>query len=224
MTDTPTSAAPRLRPTRRSWIILALTVVLGLVADLGSKHAAFAYIADQPVTITSQEVLEARADGLPLSSLLPRHQPVRVIAGVLEFTLVLNPGAIFGSGAGKRWFFVVFTVVAIGFALWMFRSWTTARDTGAHIAIGLLVAGGIGNLYDRIRFACVRDFIHPLPGVELPNGWTMPGGGREVWPYVSNVADLLLIIGIGWLVLFTWRTGGPDAKQPRTPTEPATTS
>jgi len=37
--------------------------------------------------------------------------------------------------------------------------------------------------------------------VDLPFGWSYPWGGTEVWPYVSNIADLFLIIGIGILVI-----------------------
>jgi len=149
-------------------------------------------------------VLEARS----LETLIPWHEPVVVIPRVLEFTLVLNPGAVFGIGAGARWFFVIFTVLAIGFGLWMFGAWTKARSGMAHVAIGLLIAGGLGNLYDRLRFACVRDFIHPLPDVRFPFGWRLPGQpSGEIWPYVSNVADLWLLIGIGLLMIHLWRNG-----------------
>lgn len=124
------------------------------------------------------------------------HSPVVVIPDLLNFTLVLNPGAVFGMGAGKRWFFIAFTFVAVTAAIWVFATWTSARSRLAHVAVGLLLSGGLGNLYDRIRYGCVRDFIHPLPGVPLPFGWEWPWGGREVWPYVSNVADLWLILGM----------------------------
>ncbi len=191
----------------RSWIVLMFVTVLGLVADLASKEIAFRRVASIPAEISREDVML----GPPLSRLLPPHEPVVVIPRLLEFTLVLNPGAVFGIGAGKRWFFVAFTAGAIAFAFWMFAKWTTPRDRWAHAAVGLLLAGGLGNLYDRLLFACVRDFIHPLPGVALPFGWSYPWvsgpSAREVWPYVSNVADLLLIIGIAALVVHTWRAG-----------------
>ena len=84
---------------------------------------------------------------------------------------------------------------------------TRARLVQALLSdIGLLISGGLGNLYDRIVFACVRDFLHPLPGVYLPFGWQMPfSGGRELWPYVSNIADLWLLVGIGMLMWYLWR-------------------
>jgi signal peptidase II len=191
----------------RAWAVLAATTIIGLVSDLWSKHAAFVHVAGVPVRLSREEVLSTPM----LGALIPQHDPVRVIPGLLEFTLVLNPGAVFGMGAGKRWFFIAFTLLALGFGLYMFSKWTRPREWTSHVAIGLLLAGGLGNLYDRLVFACVRDFLHPLPGVVLPMGWHWPWGGNEVWPYVSNVADLWLCIGIGILVVRTLRTPVPGA-------------
>jgi signal peptidase II len=214
MTDATTSTSSR-RPREdsaircgRAWAVLLLVMAMGLATDLASKAVAFARIAPHPVVVDRAKVLDAQAHGTPLSRLIPEITPITVIPHVLDFSLVLNPGAVFGIGAGKRWFFVAFTAGAMALAVWMFGAWTRARDRWAHVAIGLLVAGGIGNLYDRLIYGCVRDFIHPLPGVQLPFGWTMPlSGGREVWPYVSNIADLWLLIGIGMLMWYLWRQG-----------------
>jgi signal peptidase II len=117
---------------------------------------------------------------------------------------VLTPGAVFGMGPGQRWFVIGFTLLALGFGMLMFAKWTTASDRFAHIAIGLLIGGGLGNLYDRLTLGCVRDFLHPLPGWKWPRGWTL-AGTNEVWPYVSNLADLFLLIGILMLLLHLWR-------------------
>lgn len=200
---TESTGKPVTRPawqSKRAWLFLAIVTVIGLVVDLVSKSLAFAHVAGARVGIDRGAVLASDA----LDLLIPRHQPVVVVPGLLEFTLVLNPGAVFGVGAGQRWFFVGFTVLALGFAGWIFGAWTKAKDRWAHVAIGLIVAGGLGNLYDRLAFACVRDFIHPLPGVRLPFGLAWPGGSRELWPYVSNIADLYLLVGIGVLLVLNW--------------------
>jgi len=202
----------------RSWLVLMAVVVLGLAADLGSKWWAFANIADRPVVVDRERVLEIAHQQGPefIGHLLPEHQPVVVVPHVLDLTLVLNPGAVFGIGPGKRWFFIVFTVGAMLAGLLLFARGTRQRQTAAHVAIGLLIAGGLGNLYDRLSYGCVRDFLHPLPGVEWPMGITVPWGGRDgrqVWPYVSNIADLWLIIGIGMLVVILWRSDSANAKR-----------
>jgi signal peptidase II len=194
--------------------MLAVAAV-ALGADLASKALAFATIAGGPVVVARERVLEVWRRSGNLSSLIPNHEPVHVVPRLLDLSLVLNPGAVFGMGAGKRWFFVAFTLGAMALAFWMFASWTRARDTVAHIAIGLLIAGGLGNLYDRIIYACVRDFLHPLPGLMLP------GTNRELWPYVSNIADLWLLVGIGILMVYLWRQGGKDAPREAAPATPA---
>lgn len=186
----------------RSWAILLGMTGVGLVLDLWSKAWAFRTIADTPVRVIRDDVLRTEV----LSELIPRHAPQEIIPGLLDFTLVLNPGAVFGLGAGQRWLFVGFTVLAIGMGLWMFARWTTSRHWLAHLCLGLVFAGGLGNLYDRVVFGCVRDFIHPLPRAMI--------GSWEIWPYVGNVADKFLIIGIAGLMWHLWRTPDPQSEPP----------
>ena len=65
----------------------------------------------------------------------------------------------------------------------------------------MILAGGMGNLYDRIAFSVVRDFLHMFPGGKLPFDWHWPGGSTELFPWVFNVADLLLLVGMTLLLL-----------------------
>lgn len=201
LTNSPPHQSVRTYP--KAWALLLTTSGVGVAIDLVTKWAAFEFVGDAPVRVSRAAVLAARTPG----DTLPYPVPTReIIPGLLDFTLVLNPGAVFGIGAGKRFMFIGFTAFALCFALFLFLKWTLRRDHLSHAAVGLLIAGGLGNLYDRLMFACVRDFIHPLPGLRLPGGWEWPWGGRDVWPYVSNVADLFLILGIGALI---WRTLRP---------------
>jgi signal peptidase II len=199
-----TRADERAGSNRRAWVVLLAVIAFGLVTDLGSKWLAFEKIADAPVHVEREQVLEVGPGRL--SELLPQHRPVTVIPHVLDLSLVLNPGAVFGIGPGKRWFFVAFTIGAMIAGVALFAKGTRAKQTMAHVAIGLLISGGLGNLYDRLAFGCVRDFLHPLPGVSYPFGISTPWSGNQVWPYVSNIADLWLIVGIVMLVVILWRT------------------
>lgn len=199
-------ASARAWSSKKAWFTLVVVTVGSLAADLLTKWIAFRSIAGQPVVVKREDVLALAAlDPRSVGSIVPRHEPLTILPGVLDLTLVLNPGAVFGVGPGKRWFFIAFTAIALTFGMWMFAKWTRARDTLAHAAIGLLLGGGLGNLYDRLALGCVRDFLHPLPGMRWPNGWKPFGGDGQVWPYVSNLADLLLLIGIGMLLVFLWR-------------------
>lgn len=223
----PAATGPRAMRSAGAWLLLAIVTTLGLAADLGTKAWAFRTVAGVPIVVERETVL-AIAESNPHDigrGIIPRHDPVVVIPSVLHFTLVLNPGAVFGIGAGQRWFFVVFTAIAMTVALCVFAFATRARDRWTHAAIGLLLAGGLGNVYDRLVYGCVRDFIHPLPGVKFPFGWSPFGDNGEVWPYVSNVADALLIVGIGILAIRLWKhePRKPDAAAatPATPAQPS---
>ncbi len=197
-------------------------MLLAIVTDLGSKRLVFMgcdafsvpSVVGVPVEIKREEVLAKSLDDPRLvTTLIPRHSPRVVVPSGLEFTLVLNPGAIFGIGPGQRWFFVGFSLLALGFGAWMFLRWTGPKDRWSHIGIALLLGGGLGNLYDRLAYACVRDFIHPLPGVKWPLGFKPFGGDGEIWPYVSNLADLYLLIGIVILLAVLWRKDRAVQKQ-----------
>ncbi|MEM8783257.1 MAG: signal peptidase II, partial [Planctomycetota bacterium] len=82
-----------------------------------------------------------------------------------------------------------------------------------HASLALVLAGALGNLYDRVVYAAVRDMLHMLPGVQLPFGMRWPSrggvlGSNEVWPWVFNLADVSLLAGVAGVMIETWRGGG----------------
>jgi lipoprotein signal peptidase len=81
-------------------------------------------------------------------------------------------------------FAVISLVAAAAIIAWTFRP-STARDRTLCIALGLILAGTVGNLYDRVVFSGVRDFLHFY--------WFR-------WP-VFNVADSCLVCGAALLLL-----------------------
>lgn len=77
---------------------------------------------------------------------------------VLDLTYLENRGAIFGSMAGQRWFLVGFTAIIIIIGIvGMFMAARKSKFLG--MSIMLFVAGGIGNLIDRVRSGYVVDFF-----------------------------------------------------------------
>jgi signal peptidase II len=176
-------------------------LLAGLALDLGSKYWAFRTVAGAPVKIVRDEVLSDPDWNVP------HHPGVRALPwDLLHFQLVINRGAVFGIGANRRFFFIAFTIGALAAGLLVFGRFTTSRQTLAHISIGLILAGGIGNLYDRIVYGVVRDFLHMLPDWSMPFGGHWPGGSPELFPWVFNLADTMLLTGMGLLILHMHRS------------------
>ena len=179
-----------------AWVVLLACFATGFTLDLLSKHLAFEHVASRPVELRFGELVGDE-------DYIPWHEGISVIPpDLLDFHLVLNRGAVFGLGQDQRLLFICFTVIAVFVCLLVFSRWTTSRDRLAHVALGLILAGGLGNLYDRIGYGAVRDFLHMFPGRELPWGVSWPGGSREIFPWVFNVADMLLLAGMFCPLLF----------------------
>ena len=180
----------------RAWAVLLGTFAIALALDLWTKDWAFRTVADRPVTLRYEDVA-----GNPSYS-LPWHAGVRAVPpDLLDFRLVLNHGAVFGIGQGRGALFIAFTVLAVGTALWVFGRHTSSRSHMSHVGLALVLAGGIGNMVDRVSVGAVRDFLHLFPRRELPFGLHWPGGSDEWFPWVFNVADMELIAGMCLLML-----------------------
>lgn len=112
----------------------------------------------------------------------------------LNFHLVYNKGALFGMGQGMRPFFVGFAILASVGITWVAA--TMGRGSKLlNVGLGLLLAGALGNLYDRIFHPGVRDFIDMYVG--------------EWHWYTYNVADVAICAGAAAVVLHSFLTPSP---------------
>ncbi len=133
---------------------------------------------------------------------------VRFIPGWLHFEYTENHGAVFGIAQGHRWLFIIVSVAAILFLSWLFA--VSRRGQWFYqILLGMLLAGVLGNMFDRIVYGYVRDMILMLPGWHWPGSWSLPlvdypGSGRDVFPWIFNVADTLLCIGVGLMIVYNF--------------------
>jgi signal peptidase II len=201
------SAAPRAGADRAALRRFVLVALLVLAADLAAKHLAFRLTAGHPV----DPATAASADF--------DHEPRVLVPGVLALKLTLNQGAAFGLGQGGRWVFVVVALAALVIIAGVFRS-SRADARVLHAALGLLMAGALGNLYDRILYGRVRDMLWLLPDVRLPFGWSWPGGSREVYPWIFNVADAAMCVGLAVLLIQSLArgpAGDGDSARERSP-------
>jgi signal peptidase II len=114
--------------------------------------------------------------------------PVNVIGEFVRFTYTRNSGVAFGLGAGHRFPFYVFSMVAVAVILFMFARQRT-HALLRQLALALILGGALGNLVDRLSTGEVVDFI-------------LIGWRQWYWP-VFNVADSAVSVGVA-LFAVTW--------------------
>lgn len=84
---------------------------------------------------------------------------IPAIDGLFHFTNVKNYGAAFSSFAGARWFFVALFLVFLGLVVWEFSKKRMPFSNLERWCIVSLLAGGLGNVIDRVRLGYVIDMI-----------------------------------------------------------------
>lgn len=192
MSDDAPLLAYRHPPAVALFFILAAAV---LGADLWLKAWAFANVAPQPVIIDPAQIQ-------PID-----HEPVIVVPYLLNLHLTTNDGAVFGMGKGQRFFFITMSLIAIVVIVVIFAR-SFAQQRWLHVSLALILAGALGNLYDRAVYSQVRDMLHLFPGVNLPFGWAWPGPGggiRELYPWIFNIADVALVVGVLMMMVNLWK-------------------
>ena len=149
----------------------------GVLLDLSTKIVAFA--------IWDPGVLKWKPTG------------PAVIPGFLYITTRYNPGMAWSVGRTVWWpLLALVTAVIAGYvAYYRHRAVVRAGRRLFDLSLGLVLAGAVGNLVDRILPPhMVRDFIDIWFG-----GWSYP---------VFNVADVFIVAGVIGYVWWGWRIEG----------------
>jgi len=119
-------------------------------------------------------------------------QHYSLIDGFLQFIVRENDGAAFSIFRGQTLFLVGISAVALVVMIYIFFS-RKIHSRLMLFALGCMTSGIIGNLYDRaFNAGRVRDFIDVFIG-------------SHHWP-TFNVADSMLCIGVGLLIIVNLRT------------------
>ncbi len=130
-------------------------------------------------------VLDQLTKSWAQSRLVP-GQPLTVVPGFFDLTLILNPGVAFGIFAGVpaewRWLVTVFSLAALLLLSTMAFRIVPHGGVVGPIALGLVFGGAAGNLLDRWRFGAVVDFVDVH-------------AGQYHWP-AFNVADSAITVGV----------------------------
>lgn len=143
--------------------------------------------ASLALLVTFAVVFLDRITKIFFSNLLSLGESLPVIPHVLHATLVHNTGIAFGFFRDQGVVFIVIPVIAIIlliFNLYYYRQNNAVLNRSYIIAFSLILGGALGNLFDRIVYGYVVDFID-----------------FRVWP-VFNIADSAITIGA---VMIAWQ-------------------
>jgi len=218
-------------------LLLWSLAAVGLWADLASKSWAFGS--------------------------LPAGGRQTVVPGFLTAERSLNSGALFGAFSGWVPAFIIASLLALAFVLYVFGT-SDRRQRFLHVGLALILAGAMGNLYDRafvkadvltlkanangggqvIGIVVSEAGADPVVVASYPDGKEprsfpreriaaidqhgvvrdfikfTPIAGFDYWPWVFNVADALLVVGVAILLITFWRERRPAPANTR-PAAPA---
>jgi len=176
------------------WLFWTLALV-GLALDQGSKYGMFAWLYDGPGRMGEATVVpgvfyfEAKYSHVQEPG-DDWRSGLRSLSA--DYLPEVNHGALWGIGGkdaeGRDFndrFALVSVVAALLIVLYSLRR-TMAEDGWLCLALGLILAGTLGNFYDRLVFAGVRDFL----------AW------RYLYNFpVFNIADSCLVCGATVLLI-----------------------
>jgi signal peptidase II len=168
-----------------SYLFLAFVSVLPLGIDLGSKQWA-------------EKTLDLRP-------------PMIVLEKYVDFILARNKGGAWGllqttSELVRRPFFLLVSALAIGFIVTLY-SRLQPRQRALKWGLPLVLGGALGNVFDRIHYGWVIDFID----VHVTSK-----GVEHHWP-TFNVADIAICLGVALMALDMML--GKRAPKPHPPAE-----
>ncbi len=171
-------------PGRPSPIFLAAVSVVSLVSDVASKLWA-----------------EKKLDGYP--------GIVTVWENHLSFVLAKNRGGAWGLLQGtnenvRRPFFLLVSAAAIAFIVALYRR-LQPHQRALKWGLPLVLGGALGNVFDRIRYGHVIDFIDfRADGLKTANEFVARYAKEHVvtdhWP-TFNVADIAICVGVGLMAI-----------------------
>lgn len=181
---------PSLSPP--SGMFLAIVSITSLVADVATKLWAEAKLETYPGVVD-------------------------VIEGNLQFVLAKNKGGAWGLLQGahenlRRPFFLLVSVAAISFIVTLYRR-LNPRQQALKWGLPLVLGGALGNVFDRVRYGHVIDFIdYRADWVkklnELVAKYVKGHYVTDHWP-TFNVADIAICVGVILMAIdmFTSRRG-----------------
>jgi signal peptidase II len=114
-------------------------------------------------------------------------QSIPLLEGVFHLTSHRNRGAAFGILQDQRWFFIIITLVVVGFIIFYLRKVGQDKRMLSY-SLALILGGAVGNFLDRLLTGEVVDFLD-FTLINFP---------------IFNIADSAIVIGVGLYMLDTF--------------------
>ena len=114
---------------------------------------------------------------------------IDVVDPFLNFRMAWNHGinfGIFNLGEDGRWILIGLSVVIVAVVLYWTRR---AKGRIVPVAAGLVTGGAAGNVWDRVQYGAVADFLN-MSCCGITN------------PFAFNVADIAIFAGAFLLIIF----------------------
>ena len=139
------------------------------------------------------------------------HQEQVFIEGIFRFVTVFNTGAPWGLAAGQTKLLLAGSMVALLIMFWLFGMLSRGQWL-SQAAIGCILGGARGNTHDRLfNTGMVVDYIE----------FNLHFPPADPWP-AFNIADTLLCVGVGLLMICMIRQGDPPKNAAEAPQGAAT--
>ncbi len=125
---------------------------------------------------------------------------IPVIDGFFYIHVIPNDGIAMGMLANHQGVVIAVTaLIMAAIAVYIFMKRKTEKPLLLY-TLSAVVAGGVGNIIDRIRLDYVVDYLD-----------------FRVWPYIFNFADICIVVGCFLLILIVFmdakNSGGDDVRE-----------
>jgi signal peptidase II len=175
------------------YLVFFLIAGGGVAADLATKRCMFDWLG------------------------MPGGATYWIWPNVFGFQTSLNEGALFGMGQGMAWLFSLLSVAAAAAIIWFLFAAGAARQWVLTVSLSGIMAGILGNLYDRIGLPRLiwNDTIQWHKAGEhvfAVRDWILVLLGAYHWPNF-NIADSLLVCGA---LLLAWHAMLQQEARPKT--------
>jgi len=104
-----------------------------------------------------------------------------VLGNFFRLTRISNTGIAFGMARGNNLYFLALSLIILAMMLYFF---VQKADEHELLPLTLIISGAAGNIYDRVFYGSVCDFLEFNLGFAPFNPWP-----------IFNIADIMVVAG-----------------------------